>query len=192
MAEILGLGVTHSPPMCGIDSRMAGIAERVLQSPKLPDRMRDPANWPDGMRHEWDEHRAGRAAPAHRERVVAGFRRARAALEAFNPDFVVIFGDDQYENFREDGVAPFCVFALDEVESHPFHRSGAANAWGEPADTVVRTKGIWRARWWSRGSIPPGLTACGTSTGCRTPSSTRCCCWTTTGRVCPGRWCRFM
>jgi hypothetical protein len=30
---------------------------------------------------------------------------------------------------------------LDEVESHPYHRSGAANAWGEPADTVVRTKG---------------------------------------------------
>ena len=141
MAEILGLGVTHSPPICGIDSRMAGITERVLQSPRLPDRMRDPTNWPEGMRREWEEHRAGRAAPAHRERVVAGFRRARAALEAFNPDFVVMFGDDQYENFRDDGVAPFCVFALDEVESHPYHRSGAGNAWGEPADTLVQTKG---------------------------------------------------
>lgn len=102
MAEILGLGVTHSPPLCGIDSRMAAITERVLQSPRLPDHMRDPAAWPAPMRHEWEEHRAGRAA--------------RSALDAFNPDFVLIFGDDQYENFREDGVAPFCVFALDEPD----------------------------------------------------------------------------
>ena len=141
MAEILGLGVTHSPLLLGSDARMAGITERVLQSPGLPNRMRDPANWPLGMQAEWAEHLAGRAAPAHRSRALDGFRRARAALDAFDPDFVVIFGDDQYENFREDGVAPFCVFALDEVESRPYHRSGTANAWGEPADTVVRTKG---------------------------------------------------
>jgi hypothetical protein len=141
MAEILGLGVTHSPLLVGTDARMAGITERVLQSPRLPDHMRDPAAWPAPMRHEWEEHRAGRAAPAHRARALAGFRAARAALDAFNPDFVLIFGDDQYENFREDGVAPFCVFALDEVESHPYHRSGAANAWGEPADTAIKTKG---------------------------------------------------
>ena len=29
MAEILGLGVTHSPLLLGSDARMAGIAERV-------------------------------------------------------------------------------------------------------------------------------------------------------------------
>ena len=141
MAEILGLGVTHSPLLLGSDARMAGITERVLKSHRLPDRMRDPASWPAGMQAEWAEHQAGRATPVHRERALKGFQAARAALDAFDPDFVVIFGDDQYENFREDGVAPFCVFALDEVESRPFHRSGIANAWGEPADTVVRTKG---------------------------------------------------
>jgi hypothetical protein len=55
---------------------------------------------------------------------------------------VLIWGDDQYENFREDGVAPFCVFALDTIESRPFARLGtAANAWGEPNDTVVTLAG---------------------------------------------------
>ena len=141
MADILGLGVTHSPLLLGTDQRMAWIMERVLQSPRLPDHLRERSAWPEPMRKEWADHRAGRAAPEHRRRSVDGFRTARAALDAFNPDFVVIFGDDQYENFREDGVAPFCVFALDEVESRPYKRTGTANAWSEPADTVIKTKG---------------------------------------------------
>jgi hypothetical protein len=141
MAEILGLGVTHSPLLIGTDERMAGIVERVLRSPRLPEPMREPSAWPAAMRHEWEEHKAGRAAPAHRQRSVECFRAARAALEAFNPDFIVIFGDDQHENFREDGVASFGVFALDEIESHPYARAGNNNAWSEPADTVIKTKG---------------------------------------------------
>jgi hypothetical protein len=141
MAEILGLGVTHSPLLIGTDQRMAGILERVLQSPRLPDHMRQSSAWPAPMRQEWEQHRAGHAAPAHRQRSIEGFRAARAALDAFNPDFIVIFGDDQYENFREDGVAAFGVFALDDIESRPYARTGAANAWSEPADTVFKTTG---------------------------------------------------
>jgi hypothetical protein len=141
MAEILGLGLTHSPPMLGVNQRMAAVLERVMRGPRLPEHLRDPSAWPAPMRHEWEEHQAGRAAPAHRARVIDGFRAARAALEAFNPDFIVIFGDDQYENFREDGVAAFSVFALDEIESRPYARIGADNAWSEPADTVIKTKG---------------------------------------------------
>src|SRR3974390_1637502 len=141
VAEILGLGVTHSPPMLGIDENMARITERVMRSDRTPVALRNPSGWPTAMQHEWAEHQAGRAAPAHRQRLVAGFRAVRKALDEFNPDFVLIWGDDQYENFREDGVAPFCVFALDAIESQPYHRTGAANAWGEPADTVVRHPG---------------------------------------------------
>jgi hypothetical protein len=105
MAEILGLGVTHSPLLVGSEERMAGIFERVLNSPRLPASARDPDNWPSQMQQEWAEHRAGRAAAAHRHRAIEGFRTVRAALDAFEPDFILIWGDDQYENFREDGVA---------------------------------------------------------------------------------------
>jgi hypothetical protein len=117
MAEILGLGVTHSPLLVGSDERMAGIFERVLNSPKLPAAARDPANWPLRMCQEWAEHQSAEAAAAHRQRAAEGFRAVRAPLDTFNPDFVLIWGDDQYENFREDGVAPFCVFALDTIDS---------------------------------------------------------------------------
>jgi hypothetical protein len=132
--------VTHSPLLVGSEGKMAGIFERVLNSPRLPAAARE-ANWPPQMQHEWTEHQAGRAASAHRHRAVEGLRAVRAALDAFNPDFILIWGDDQYEKLREDGVAPFCVFALDEIDSHPFRRHGASNAWGEPADTVIHTLG---------------------------------------------------
>ena len=42
------------------------------------------------------------------------FRAIRKALDDFNPDLVLIWGDDQYENFREDIIPAFCVFGLDE------------------------------------------------------------------------------
>lgn len=53
-------------------------------------------------------------------------------------------GDDQYENFREDGVPPFCVFALDAVECRPHAPRGifdGTNVWDEPVDTVVTVRG---------------------------------------------------
>ena len=46
MGEILGLGMTHYPPLTGLDENMAGILRRVLQDPGLPERYRDPASWP--------------------------------------------------------------------------------------------------------------------------------------------------
>jgi hypothetical protein len=43
VAEILGLGETHSPLLLGTDQQMAWIMERVLRSPRLPDRLREPS-----------------------------------------------------------------------------------------------------------------------------------------------------
>ncbi len=141
MGEILGIGVTHYPGLIQPDQQMAGLLNRTLNSDQVPDALKDPARWPEPMRKEWADPLA--SATEHRRRLVGGFRKAREALDAFNPDFVVIFGDDQYENFREDGVPSFCVFAQDEIESHPYARYTAANAnvWGEGKETVFKTKG---------------------------------------------------
>ena len=43
MGAILGLGVTHYPPLCGRDEDMARILKRVLQDPGLPEQYRQPA-----------------------------------------------------------------------------------------------------------------------------------------------------
>src|SRR5689334_11368162 len=99
VAEVLGLGATHSPLLVGNDARMASIFQRLLQNSRVPPSATDPANWPAAMQHEWAAHQSGDAAPAHRRRAMEGFRAVRTALDAFNPDFLLIFGDDQYENF---------------------------------------------------------------------------------------------
>ena len=117
MGEIIGIGCTHAPHLALPDERMADIYfRRNLASELTPAEWKDPANWPAEMREEWGDDEGLSAARKHRADLVAGFRGARDALDAFNPDFVLIFGDDQYENFHEDVIPPFCAYALDEVE----------------------------------------------------------------------------
>ncbi|HEX5454745.1 MAG TPA: hypothetical protein VFX06_13220 [Stellaceae bacterium] len=145
MGDILGIGLTHYPGLIQPDPQMAGLLDRTLNSEQVPEELKDPARWPEPMQREWADPVA--AAREHRRRLVAGFRKAREALDAFDPDLVLIWGDDQYENFREDGVPSFCVFAFDAIESRPYARySGAqANVWNESKDTVFRTKGHYAA-----------------------------------------------
>jgi hypothetical protein len=145
MADILGLGLSHYPGFSYADEEMAATLKNVLKSDKIPSGLRDPHNWPAQMQEEWGSDQGTTAARKHRELFVAGMRRLRRTLNAFQPDAVVIFGDDQYENFREDIVPPFAVFVMGEFESRPFlkGRYGVPlpNVWGEPIDTAFKTKG---------------------------------------------------
>ena len=125
MAEILGLGLTHYPPLIGPDEDKNIPLKRTLNSNKnVPEEMKNPSAWPEPMRIEYGEDEGYASSLEHRARLVAGFRRIREELDAFNPDFVVIWGDDQYENFREDIIPPFCVLAYDEFECQPFGSGG--------------------------------------------------------------------
>jgi hypothetical protein len=132
MGEILGIGVTHFPGLMLPDPYMSSFLTRTLKSDRVPAEMKEPARWPEPLRQELAANENGGAAAEHRRRLVGGFRRAREALDAFKPDLVLIWGDDQYENFREDGVPSFCVFALDTIDSRPF---------GRPAGPSTATSG---------------------------------------------------
>ncbi len=124
---------------------MANVLRRTLNSDRTPANLRDPQNWPPGMREEWGDDEGRSAATRHRTSQVEAFRTARRALDEFKPDVVLIWGDDQYENFQLDLLTPFCVFALDEVIVEPFKPSdglkASANVWNEPTDTVVKLGG---------------------------------------------------
>jgi hypothetical protein len=144
MGTILGLGMTHFPPLCGRDESMGYILKRVLDDPGLPAPLRDPAAWPAAMREEYGADEGRSAAIRHRAALVAGFRRMRRRLDEFAPDVVVIWGDDQYENFKEDVIPPFCVLAYDAIEHRPWSErrwQTTPNAWDEPADTTFVYKG---------------------------------------------------
>ena len=141
MAEILGLGVTHYPPLSGPDENMARILRRVLVDPALPERLRSPSGWPAAMREEWGEDQGLAAAKRHRAALLSGFRKVRQVLDDFAPDFVVIWGDDQYENFKEDVIPPFCVLAYDAIAAQPWQEHRGANVWREPGDTTLSYRG---------------------------------------------------
>ena len=149
MAEFLGLGLSHYPPLSMKDEDMAGLLRNViLADPSIPDRERDPANWPELMRLEWGDDEGRNAAAGHRAALVDGFERCRAALDEFQPDVVIIWGDDQYENFREDLVPPYTVLAYPDLELQPWAQAqessamrGRPNYWDEPEDFTVTLKG---------------------------------------------------
>jgi hypothetical protein len=143
MAEILGLGVTHFPPLAGRDEDMARILRRALKDPELPERYRDPSGWPQAMREEWGDDSGRTSAARHRDFLVTHFRKARKILDDFRPDFVLVWGDDQYENFTEDLVPPFCLLAYDAFALEPWMEMPfiTANVWGEAKDTKLQLRG---------------------------------------------------
>ena len=139
MGEVLGIGVTHYPPLLGPPETYANLLRGVVQSPVVPAEMKNPENWPEPMREEYANEEA--LALEHQERMVGNFRKVREAIDDFAPDAVIIFGDDQYENFKEDIIPPFCVFLHESMESIPFASRPTPNAWGEPSDKVFVHKG---------------------------------------------------
>lgn len=144
MAHFLGIGLTHYPLLAGTDDHMASLLRWTLQDPDIPDSEKDPANWPELMRQEWSTDQGVAAAGRHRKHLVDNLARCRAALDEFKPDVVVVWGDDQYENFREEVIPPFCVLAYDDLEVEPFElmvERGSPNAWGMPDHTTIKLRG---------------------------------------------------
>ena len=148
MAELLGLGLSHYPPLSLPDAQMATILRATLRDEGIPAEVKDPRCWPEAARAEWGEDQGTAAAAGHRAALVAEFRRVRRALDEFQPDVVLIWGDDQYENFREDVIPAFTVCAYEDLDVHPWRHAqgssmmaGKPNAWGEGPDTVYRVRG---------------------------------------------------
>ena len=127
MAEILVLGISHYPPLTGTDERMSTILKRMLRNPNLPAHLRTPDGWPKEMRAEWGTDEGTASAERHRAALVGWMEKSRSALDDFNPDFVLIWGDDQYENFREDIIPPYSIAAYENFTFSP----PAGNVWGE-------------------------------------------------------------
>ena len=145
MGEILGLGVTHYPPLALTDEHIMAPLRITLSAPKVEARYKDRANWPAEMLAELGNDEGLAATGRYRARLVENFRRMRKMLDDFHPDFIVIFGDDQYENFKEDIIPPFCVYGLDNEFNLKPWASGFfnkfPNVWGEPQDRVFKLKG---------------------------------------------------
>jgi hypothetical protein len=140
MGEILGLGITHQPSLSNEPPRPGSI-NQTLKDPGLPVHLRTPAGWPEAMRLEWGDDKGLTHGRQHLDAVVEQLRRARKALDDFNPDVVVIWGDDQLENFRDDCVPAFCVMAYEETTFEPWSYRKGQNPWFEPEDRAFTLRG---------------------------------------------------
>jgi hypothetical protein len=146
MAEILGVGITHYPPLLGRPDSYANLLRMVCTSHLVPDALKDPGAWPEGMRDEWENEHA--CAMAHQQRHRDALATVRAAIDDFRPDAVIVFGDDQYENFKENVIPPFNVYCMDAFASRPFAMLKALgderNIWDVPADYEYDIPGAGR------------------------------------------------
>ncbi len=144
MADVLGVGLTHYPPLLGVDEDMSWVLRWTLEDPDIPASAKEPAAWPAQMQAEWGTDEGRTSAAEHRRELLAGFDRVRAALDDFRPDVVIVYGDDQYENFREDLIPPFAVLAYESMDVQPWQsmkRRRGANWWAEPDDTDFHVPG---------------------------------------------------
>jgi hypothetical protein len=159
MAEILGVGMTHFPPLSAQDDRMTAAFTRMINHPSTPEEAKTGAALPADLVAELADDKGMAAAAGHRDRLRQNLSRVRDRIDEFNPDLVVVWGDDQYENFKESVIPPFCVLAYDEFIHKPwknFHLGD--NAWGEDVDTELRVAGNNKAgRYLAGGLIEAGF-----------------------------------
>ena len=141
MGDILGIGITHYPGFKPLKPFPFSL-QRLLKDPGLDPRLRSPDAWPELMRREWGDDQGYSFAERHRDEVVAEMRKAREILDDFKPDLILIWGDDQYENFHDDLVPAFCLHAYESVEVKPHAQPGMPpNAWNETADLTLQVRG---------------------------------------------------
>ena len=139
MGEILGLGISHWPRFGQKNEQLSYWLRRTLQDPDIPAELKDPKNWPPRMQEEWSDDEGLSHAQEHRDSMASGLREVRKALDAFNPDAIIVWGDDQYENFREDLIPAFSVLAYqDDLVCQPW--GGMPNYWDETKETTFNVK----------------------------------------------------
>ena len=81
MADLLVLGISHYPMLIWPDKSMAGLLQKMLTNPNLPEELKTPAGWPEEMRREWANDKGEAAAGLHRREMMDWTRKARQALD---------------------------------------------------------------------------------------------------------------
>jgi len=144
VAEVLGVGLTHYPLLAGADTHMANLLKSTLKDPDIPAEAKEPESWRPLGREEWGDDGGTTAAARHRQRLLDDLAVCRQAIDDFQPDVLLVWGDDQYENFREEVIPSFCVLAYPDTRVEPFgvlDMLKIPNVWGLPSDTDFMMKG---------------------------------------------------
>lgn len=129
MAEILGLGCSHGPIILTPPEVWAKGRERVFA--RIPDyqppaQLLEELGQDNGLSQDRRDH----------QRVVESFQVLHDRLHQWDPDVLMVIGDDQAENFLQDNLPPFCLYTGAEVDGYPFQRPAArVNLWNAAPET---------------------------------------------------------
>src|SRR5437879_13680710 len=97
MGTIMGMGSSHWPAMIQPDEAKPWPFLRTLANdPTGPAELKNPLNWPAGVRAEGGPDERGSARREPRRRLGAALRTARADVPSFAPDCILMFGAQQY------------------------------------------------------------------------------------------------
>ena len=118
MAELLGLGCSHGPIILTPPEVWATGRERVfarVPGYEAPAQLLKELGDDNGLSRDISDQR----------KVVDSFKVMRDRLHEWEPDVVMVIGDDQAENFLQDNLPPFCLYTGAEVDGYPFQRGAA-------------------------------------------------------------------
>ena len=137
MAELLGLGVTDFPNirvhprfMCAPLQRLA---ERTWAEAGKP-HLQDTKNWPKPMQEEWGDDKGEAYSAKAQERQIAQFRKLKAALDDFKPDFMVVLYREGGDVFRDYARFQFNIQAHEELRVKLFEPRERESVFGEDPD----------------------------------------------------------
>lgn len=129
MAEILGLGCSHGPIILTPPEVWGKTRERMyarIPNYQAPGQLLEELGQDNGLSQDISDQK----------RVVESFQVLHDRLHEFDPDVLMIIGDDQAENFKQDNLPPFCIYTGSEVDGYPFQRQAArTNLWGLAPET---------------------------------------------------------
>ena len=123
MAEIFGLGCSHGPIILTPPEVWAKTRERVyarIPNYEPPGQLLEELGQDNGLTQD----------RLDQQKVMESFKVMHDRLHDWNPDVLMIIGDDQAENFLQDNLPPFCLYTGDQVDGYPFQRQAArVNLW---------------------------------------------------------------
>jgi hypothetical protein len=134
MAELLGLGCSHGPIILTPPEVWHKSRERIFGSNpnfQAPPQLIEALGDDNGLTQD----------RLDQQKIVAAFQVMRDRLNEWNPDVLLVIGDDQAENFNQDNLPPFCLYTGSEVDGYPFkNTAGSNNRRDAAADTKFSFK----------------------------------------------------
>ncbi len=142
MAELLGLGTTDQPYMRMIDPLISSPLKGALKSERIPAERKDPKNWPKPMQEQWGDDEGATGGNRARTRQIEQFRKLRAALDDFKPDFILIWSKDGRESLKDFAIPQYWIQGHKETQTKLYTSLGRKeNFFGEDADRLVTIPG---------------------------------------------------